>query len=257
MLSQCPHCHNQLQLSEAQQEKVKQALAALPEGKTLKIACPICKQPIHLRRDGSVVEEGGQPTAAAPEATATPATPKSPPPPPKPVNPPPTAPAPPDIGWLQSGEEADDLEEVVRDVPLAMVLMADGEPRRQVAGALEAEGFQVEFPELAAAKERMRFVNFAAVVLHSDFTDGDWASSDFHRYMRQMPSAGRRLLLYVLIGPQFKTLYDLEALAHSANLVVNDADVAKFPLILKKARHDYQTLFGPYLEALKEHGKLG
>ena len=252
MLSKCPHCHKDLQLTEAQQEKVKQALAALPEGKTLKISCPLCREAINLQKDGA-------PLAAAPTAEAENKPPENRPAaaPPKPVNPPPTPPAPPDNAWLQGGEEQVALDEVIKDVPLAMVLVADSGLRQQLSAALEGLGYQVEFPENGtAAKERMRFVNFAAVVLHSGFEGGELAASAFHQHMRKLPMATRRLLLYVLIGPRFNTLYDLEALANSANLVVNEKEAAKLPLILKKAQHDYQLLFGPYLEALKEHSKL-
>ncbi len=242
MLSRCPHCRNRLQLNEAQQEKVKQALAALPEGKTLSLACPICREPIHLARDGQPLSaEAGLEPAAARQS----------------VKSPPLAPAPPDIGWLQSGEEVGDTEVVIRDAPLAMVLLTDAAQRRQVAEALEGQGYLTEFPaSVAAAQERMRFVNFAAVVLHTGFEGGTLANSVFHQHLQKLPMAGRRLLLYVLVGPDFHTLYDLEALACSANLVVNEQDLGKLPLILKKAGHDYQILFGPYLEALKAHGKL-
>ena len=253
MTSPCPHCHNQLQLTEAQQEKVNKALAALPEGKTLKISCPACKQPIHLRPDGTMVENGG--TGAAAATAGKPAATASTSPGPRPVNLPPAAPAPPDLGWLQRDEEVADPEVVIKDEARAMVLMAEGQQREQVARALEGMDYKVEYPASAAtAKERMRFVKFAVVVMHSGFEGGDAAGSSFHRHMRQMPMADRRLLLYILIGPEFRTLYDLEALAYSANLVVNESDVGKMELILKKALHDYHVLFGPYLEALREHG---
>lgn len=242
LLTHCPHCQKDLQLTQAQQEKIEGALASLPEGKTLKITCPLCRKTINLRRDGTPVSEGA--TASSPAPTAATAAAPAPP-------------APPNISWLNSGEKQPDLAEVITDVPLAMVLIDDAGLRQQVSDALAALEYRVEFPKsAAAAKERMRFVNFAAVVLHSDFAGGDLARSDFHQHMRKMPMATRRMMLYVLIGPRFNTLYDLEALAHSANLVVNDRDAAKMPLLLKKALHDYQLLFGPYLEALKAHGKL-
>ena len=57
MLAQCPHCQQPLMLSEAQSEKIKTALASLSVGRTLKIGCPKCKQPIELNSDGSVVGE--------------------------------------------------------------------------------------------------------------------------------------------------------------------------------------------------------
>jgi len=138
-----------------------------------------------------------------------------------------------------------------------MVLVRDEELRREVSEALRILGYQIEFPESgAAAEKRMRFVNFAAVVLHNDFEEGGLAGSSFHRHMCKLPMGVRRMLLYVLIGPDFHTLYDLQALSWSANLVVNQQDADKMPLILKKAFHDYQLLFGPYIAALKAHGKL-
>ncbi|MDF1613417.1 hypothetical protein [Desulfurivibrio dismutans] len=253
MLSQCPHCHNKLQLTEAQQEKVARAVGALPAGKTLKISCPICNEPIHLRHDGNLAQAAkDEPTPKATKAAAPAQTPPA-----TPDDLPPKAPQPPDISLLRQQEESR-TDEAIDDVPLAMVLMPDDDKRQRVAAALEELEYQVEYPPSAAAAiERMRFVNFAAVVLHSDFEGDKLADSSFHRHMRRMPMASRRLLLYVLVGPNLHTLYDLEALTLSANLTVNEHDLERIKLVLKKARHDYRQLFGPLLQALQEHGKLG
>ncbi|ADH86188.1 hypothetical protein [Desulfurivibrio alkaliphilus] len=249
MLSQCPHCHKQLQLTEAQRDKVAQALAALPEGKTLKIGCPLCHNPIHLRRDGSLAHEA-RPESGAEKAASPPAASSAS------ADLPDKAPKPPDISLLQQVDESS-ADEAIRDVPLAMILMAEGDKRRRVTEAMEAQGYQVEFPESAAAAiERMRFVSFAAVVLHSYFEGGKLGDSSFHQHMRKMPMAGRRQLLYVLIGPEFNTLYDLEALTLSANLTVNEQDLDRIKLIIKKSRHDHRQLFGPLLQVMQEHGKI-
>ncbi len=61
--------------------------------------------------------------------------------------------------------------------------------------------------------------------------------------------ARRRAIYYIIMGPEFHTLYDLEALANNANLVVNDKEAAYLEIIFKKGRQDYDDLFGPYLEA--------
>jgi hypothetical protein len=170
------------------------------------------------------------------------------------VKAPPAAPKPPDVGWLAAGEYT--TQEVVKDVPLVMLLMAEGPARAAVADAFSALGYQPEFPESgSAAMERMRFVNFAAVVLHSAFEGGSLKDSTFHRHMCEMPMASRRTIYYVLIGPEFHTLYDLEAISVSANLVVNDQQVVQMATILKKGLRDYQDLFGPLLETLEAHGK--
>jgi len=69
-----------------------------------------------------------------------------------------------------------------------------------------------------------------------------------------MAMSRRRYIFYILVGPEFRTLYDLEALANSANLVVNDSDASHFSIILKRGMNDYNDLFGPYLEALGNYG---
>jgi hypothetical protein len=51
------------------------------------------------------------------------------------------------------------------------------------------------------------------------------------------------------------TLYDIQALAYSANLVVNDAELDSIGLILKKGLRDYEDLFGPFLAALEANAQ--
>jgi hypothetical protein len=65
----------------------------------------------------------------------------------------------------------------------------------------------------------------------------------------------RRGIYYVLVGPEFHTLYNLDALHHSANLVVNDNELPDLPIILKKSFREYDELFGPFLAALRAEGK--
>lgn len=242
MVQQCPHCKKDLPLNEAQQSKVKIALASLPTGKTLKIGCPLCHQNIEMRPDGSVVPPK-KPEAAkeeAPRRTGMQATPP---------------PNPPNLDWLRSGEEFGE-KEAVEDVPMVLILMTEGEARRAVAEAFTNQGYKPIFPRSAEdAMERMRFSDFAGVVLHGLFEGDSMTASSFHDYMKALPMYQRRHIFYVLVGPELKTFYDLEALALSANLVVNDNDTPKFELLLKKALPEYQQLFGHFLEQLEAHGK--
>jgi hypothetical protein len=73
--------------------------------------------------------------------------------------------------------------------------------------------------------------------------------------MCQMPMQKRRSIYYTLIGPEFHTLYNLEALHGSANLVINDNELPDLPIILKKSFREYDELFGPFLAALRAEGK--
>jgi hypothetical protein len=250
MISRCPHCHEQLKFSKAQYAKIEKALAGLQPGKTLKLSCPSCKKSIELEagnggKGGGIMEDilysSGEDT-----------TEKSPPP--KPMKAPPNAPQPPDISWLARGglEEADDW---VEDVPTALILVPAANGGEAVAGAFKGLGYQiVAAKSVADAVERLRFTKFSAVAFHAAFEKGGVAGS-FHRHMKAMAMDKRRDIYYVLIGSTFKTFYDLEALAHSVNLVVNDRELKYLPLILKKGLSDYEELFSPLTMTLREHGR--
>ena len=260
MLAQCPHCQQTLMLSDAQLEKIKSALASLSVGRTLKIGCPKCKQPIELNSDGSVAgqpagalmdvlfaEHTGNEDQAAVGMVA--AAQKKP----QPVRLPPDAPKPPDLGWLSSGVYSQ--KEAVENVPHALIMAGDEEITTQATMAFGEMGYQPTYVRSAEeAIAKMQFMNFEAVVLHSRFEGGKLEDSTVHQHLREMAMARRRYIYYVLIGPEFRTLYDLEALANSANLVVNDSDAGHFPIILKRGMNDYNDLFGPYLEALGNYG---
>jgi len=261
MISQCPHCQKDIKLNEAQQTKVDQALAALATGRTLKIGCPHCKTAIELTADGRAIggtvmetlltdDQSDQTIPPGGNELLEKAKAKSA----SPVKPPPEAPHPPDVNWLASGEMSE--KAVVSDIPMALILMKEGPLRDQVAKAFEARKYMAVFKNSAEeAIEEMRFTDYAAVVLQSSYEGAGLDGSIFHEHMCGMGMSKRRYIYYVLIGPEFRTLYDLEALALSANLTVNDNEVKYIDTILKKGYRSYEELFGPYLKALKEHGK--
>lgn len=223
----CPHCGKQLKLGE----KIESSLAALAPGQQLRVRCIQCEKPF-----GIDAAAAGKKTVPAVHKKAA-------------VRPP----DPPDISWLKEGVFEE--EEAVEEVPRALVLMADMPARGWVVGDLEKLGYKVDLANTAEdAVTRMQFVNFASVILHSGF-EKEGIEGDFHRFMRAMSMNKRRYIFYVLVGREFKTLYDLQALAYSANLVVNDEDIPHFSLLLRKTIPEYEALFGPLMEELRLAGK--
>ncbi|MBI5558509.1 MAG: hypothetical protein HY885_12815 [Deltaproteobacteria bacterium] len=238
MISACPNCGKPFNLTESQQQKIESALAALPAGKSLKFNCPHCQQPVEVHRQGQ--PEGAKTQAPAKQGGA--GRHKHPDPP-----------GPPDRTWLERGDLGS--AEVLEDVPQVMILIKDEALQADIRQIFDDMGYKAVVPRSAEdALERMRFVNFSAVVMHSAF-EGSLAASTIHAHLQTMAMPRRRYIFYVLIGPEFHTLYNLEALTSSANLVVNEADLSAFPLILKKGFRDYDELFGPYLAALEALGK--
>ncbi len=231
----CPHCGKQLKLSD----KLRGSLQKLKPGQAVRLKCIQCGSPFQLdagavagpKSAGKAVEkqkkrrEGG-------------------------VRPP----TPPDVSWLKEGVFED--REVVEEIPLALVLVPEDCGRAEVMKAVEALGYRAEMAESAeSAMEKMEFVNYSSVILHTAFEPGGLRQGVFHNYMRSMAMNKRRYVFYTLIGSDMHTLYDLEALANSANIVVNQDDVPYFGTILRKAIPDYEALFGPLMEEMRIAGK--
>lgn len=226
MLTHCPSCQKPLTFTEEQTARLEQALAHLAEGKLLSMKCPLCRGAISLDKTGH-----------SPQTVAAK------------VQPPP----PPNLDWLQAGVFQG--EEKVEDVPMALVLHQPGDQRQRIGKSLEAVGYQVFMADTPAeALERMRFVDFASIVFQADL-EGPLDQSTFHLAMRELAMDRRRYIFYILIGQQFHTLYNLEALAHSANLTVNPADLKHLDIILRKSIPAYEELFGAFLEELSNFGK--
>ena len=225
MITNCPQCRQTLRFSEAQRAQILQAQEKLVSGKTLTIKCPLCQAAIKM--DASVQGPVSDGALQPPE--------------------------PPDLDWLETGRF--EGEEKVEDVPMALVLFAASPQRDSVVESMKSVGYQVVVVDTAEdAIERMQFVRFSCVALHSEL-GGGISDSVFHEYMRKMPMERRRYIFYILIGPQLYTLYDLEALSFSANLVVGEKDLKYFDVILRKTIPAYEELFGPMLEELSNYGK--
>ncbi|MCI5130338.1 MAG: hypothetical protein D3904_02160 [Candidatus Electrothrix sp. EH2] len=148
------------------------------------------------------------------------------------------------------------MDDHVRDVPMALVLHGDEGVRHQLAAAMEALGYQVmTLTSSQEAIDQVSSVSFASIVFHTGFEGEALEDAVFHNFMRDMTMSRRRMIFYILVGPQFTTLYDIQALANSANLVVADQDIKNFQLILHKSIPYYEQLFGPLLEELSNYGK--
>lgn len=237
MIETCPHCRMGLRFSQAHKDKLTTALDRLPRGKSLKFNCPGCKTPIELDKSGN--PPAREIAGAQPSGKGSGGPPVSPP-------------SAPDLSWLTTGDTGE--EAIQDDVPTAMILVDDPAVADQAAeGLTDYQVFVPENPE--DAMEEMRFRDFEVVVFFSGYGGGRLRSQAFHRFMMKMSMKKRRKIFYVLIGPEFHTLYDLQALTASANLVVNPAQMDHFPALVKKGVRTYEDLFGPYLSALKHHGK--
>ena len=163
-------------------------------------------------------------------------------------------PEPPDTTWLADGDFEE--EAVVSDIPQALVLVKDEPIADLVTNALTSLGYRAELVEsVDEALEKMQFFNYSSIVMQSSFGGTRLEENKFHLMMSSMSMSRRRYIFYALLGPDFNTFFNLQALSWSANLVVNDKDTKHFGVILRKAIPEYEELFGPFMEELKVQGR--
>jgi len=235
MIVTCPHCQKKLKLSP----KIEDSLRQLSPGKSLRINCPQCAGAIML--DAAMLSSDAQTQGMAAPS-------------PRPSGQQVTPPPPPDLSALKNSQF--EGKAMVEDIPKALILMPPSYDCRLVTEPLEALGYQPSFAQSAEeAMEKMQFINYASVIQHSHYEEGGLEHGAFHHFMRAMNMNKRRLIFYILIGPEFHTLYDLQALAGSANLVVNEQDLAQLTIILRTAIPQYEAMFGAIMQEMSALGR--
>ena len=167
------------------------------------------------------------------------------------VRPPPI----PDLSWIGTGIFQD--EEQVKDVPTALVLMGEERADRIASAGLADLGYRIEVADSPIeGLVKLRSRSYATVLMHAEFGGESLAESTVYNYIKWLPVARRRELFFILTGPDLRTLYNLEALSLSVNLVVNDADLERLKPILKKSFRDHEELFAPLIEAVRGYEKM-
>ncbi len=163
-------------------------------------------------------------------------------------------PPPPDIGWLKDGNWDTSEKNSLNEIPSALVLGKQDDLDEAIFIPLRDLGYRVDVVGSSSdAINRFNFLPYSMVLLYSTNNRGEvGAFQDFHNMMSQLPMVTRRLIYYVVIGNGMRTLYNLEALSLSANLVVNIQHTRHLAVILKKGLRDYEGLFGPYIALLEK-----
>ncbi len=160
----------------------------------------------------------------------------------------------PDISWLSGGEKV--VKQMVEGRPPALLVVPPGEVRDVLIREIDKLNYRIE--EAADADDAVNKVintSYELVICHSNYEKGGLDTARFHGYLSRLPMTRRRDIFYVLVGEEMKTLYNLQALACSANLVVNDAEVGHIGTFLPKVIEEYRQFLTPLLEELELAGK--
>jgi CheY-like chemotaxis protein len=126
-----------------------------------------------------------------------------------------------------------------------------------VRATLRELGFKFHTAETSElAIERTRYNQYDIIVIQESFAGSTTLKSNAAlNYLATLSMAQRRHSMIVLVGPNFKTLDALQALAQSVQLVVNTADLPNFTAILKKSWAEFQNLYKVYKDVFASLGE--
>jgi len=216
MQVECPNCAKEINIPDNK----------VPQGQAFNLACPSCKTKMR-------VDQHLKPPASDP-ATSVDAT------------------------SMVVDEEFDDDDEIeIYDEHDQIALILDRKNDDQWTTALTELEYKLQrakSPEHAVHK--LRFNRYHVVAIHEKFGDTTLETSPLYEYIRDMPMDTRRKTFVALVGENFKTLDNMEALAYSVNLVINQKDFDQLETILKKSIGDNDNFYKVYRETMTALGKL-
>lgn len=218
MQVECPSCTREINIPDNK----------IPQGQAFNLNCPSCKTKMR-------VDQHLKPPASDP-AESLDAT-----------------------SMVVDGEFEDDEEEEIEiyDEHDKIALILDRQNDDLWTTALTELDYKLQrakSPEHAVHK--LRFNQYHVVVVHEKFGDTTLKTSPLYEFIRDMSMDTRRKTFIALVGENFKTLDNMEALAYSVNLVINQKDFDQLETILKKAIGDNETFYKVYRETMTALGKL-
>lgn len=160
-------------------------------------------------------------------------------------------PEPPDLTWLKNGLP---LEKSVDNQDFQQALIISNNKERVVFYTNILRTLQIYSEHTFSEPKAIKLIhsrNFRLILYESSLE-----FRSFEQYIRNLSGQKRREIIYVIIGTKLTTLYNLEALSLSANLVINAKDIPHLEKILKKGFQDYDNLYRAFLDALRESGKI-
>ena len=155
-------------------------------------------------------------------------------------------------------QDFDDDEEIeIYDEHDKIALILDRSNDEAWANALTELDYKLQrakSPEHAIHK--LKFNNYHVVAIHEKFGDTTLETSPLYEYVRDMSMDSRRKTFVALVGEKFKTLDNMEALACSVNVVINQKEMDQIEMVLKKSISENDGFYKVYRETMTALGKL-
>ncbi len=106
------------------------------------------------------------------------------------------------------------------------------------------------------AIHKIKFTGFDLIILHENYQSTPFRESAVYKYLIHLPMSQRRWIFLALVGKEFKSMNNMEAYSLSVNVLVNEKDLDKARVILKKSISDHEHFYKVFRESLATHGKV-
>lgn len=193
----------------------------IPAGKSIRAACPKCKNKITIPAQGT----------AAPEVSAE------------------------DKPGDESYDAADKpFDFVEEDALTALVCEPDPATREKVTSVLELMEYHLTtVSSTREALKKMRYHNYNVVVVNESFDTKNPETNGVLLFLERLTMATRRAIFVCLISSRYRTMDHMLALNKSVNMIINLKNMGDFGKILSTAITDNDIFYRAY----KETARLG
>ncbi len=214
--------------------KFKIADEKIPEGKTVSLSCPKCKNKISVKREVKQAVEGFETEDGE------------------------------DLNYDFEEEMGDDYEPSERafdfiedEGKTALICESDPKLKKQVKPVLDFMEYHiVEVPTARDAIKKLRYNRYDLIVINELFDTKDPDTNGVLIYLSRLMMQERRKIFVTMLTQRFRTLDLMTSLGKSVNLIVNIKNMNDFEKILKHGVSDSEMFYRIYMENMKNSGKI-
>jgi len=191
----------------------------IPAGKSIRAACPKCKNKITI---------SAQDTGAAPAAVED-----------------------------KAGAERYDAAEkpfdfIEEDALTALICEPDPAVREKISSVLELMEYHLTtVGNTREALKKMRYHNYNVIVVNESFDTTSPDTNGVLLFLERLPMSTRRAIFVCLISSRYRTMDHMMALNKSVNMILNMKNINDFGKILSSAITDNDIFYRVYRESAK------
>lgn len=209
----CSRCHSNFKIPDDK----------IPNGRTVKLTCPKCKNKI------SVNGSADQQASAGANGTNG-------------------------QGYDAADKPFDFIEE---EGKTAIICESSPLARQAVIDNLQMMEYQVTIADNSRdALKRMRYHTYDLVVVNEDFDCDDPSTNGIILYLERLGMSIRRNMFVALVSSRHRTMDNMMAFHRSVNLIINVKNIEDIGKIISRGITDHGLFYRMHKEMMKETGRV-